>query len=123
MAVYRNTQPDVHVQTVIVNAAPERGDLSYLLPPEGGAQPGGADGGDAAGAGAGAGAGGGGGGSAAPAGSSTTTPATGKATGIGLALFVIGVVIAVILFGTDDGPTFKAAEGLGAFAIFYVAAQ
>jgi hypothetical protein len=26
-------------------------------------------------------------------------------------------------FGTDEGPTYKAAEGIGAFALFYIAAQ
>lgn len=39
-------------------------------------------------------------------------------------LFAIGAVVGVLAFGTDeDGPTFVAAAGIGAFALFYVVAQ
>jgi len=38
--------------------------------------------------------------------------------------FVIGLVVAVMAFDTDSsGPTYTAAEGIGAFALFYLAAQ
>lgn len=38
--------------------------------------------------------------------------------------FVIGLVVAVMAFDTDgSGPTYAAAEGIGAFALFYLAAQ
>jgi hypothetical protein len=38
--------------------------------------------------------------------------------------FVIGLVVAVMAFDTDNsGPTYTAAEGIGAFALFYLAAQ
>ncbi len=52
--------------------------------------------------------------------SSPSFPATIVAAGV----FVIGLLAAVAVFGTpDSGPTFKAAEGIGAFALFYIAAQ
>lgn len=38
-------------------------------------------------------------------------------------LFVAGVIVAVNLFLEDGGPTFSVPEGLGAFVLFYVAAQ
>ena len=45
------------------------------------------------------------------------------ATAIGAGIFVLGLAVAFLLFKVDGGPTFKAAEGIGAFALFYVAAQ
>lgn len=41
-----------------------------------------------------------------------------------LALFVAGTALAVVAFGTpEEGPTYTAAAGIGAFALFYIAAQ
>lgn len=41
----------------------------------------------------------------------------------GIVLFLLGAVLGVRWFATDAGPTFVAARGLGAFALFYVVAQ
>ena len=39
-------------------------------------------------------------------------------------VFVAALVVsALFLFVTQSGPTFKAAEGIGAFALFYIVAQ
>jgi hypothetical protein len=43
--------------------------------------------------------------------------------GISVVVFVVALAVAVDWFGTTAGPTFTAAEGLGAFALFYVVAQ
>jgi hypothetical protein len=79
----------------------------------------------------GGGAGGGGGGAsgaqsgataAAASGSSAALPSLHAAI-IALVFFVIALVAATALLGDDGGPTFTAAEGIGAFALFYVVAQ
>lgn len=54
-----------------------------------------------------------------PDGSSPSLPST----ALGVVIFVAALVWAVRWFGTTAGPTFTAAEGLGAFALFYVVAQ
>ncbi len=54
-----------------------------------------------------------------PDGSSPSVPTTAA----GAAIFVLALALAVEWFGTSSGPTFKAAEGLGVFALFYVVAQ
>ncbi|GAB3791319.1 hypothetical protein [Nocardioides ungokensis] len=52
-----------------------------------------------------------------------STPAL-WATATAIALFGIGLWVAVLVFGTPTkGPTYKAAAGIGAFALFYVVAQ
>lgn len=40
-----------------------------------------------------------------------------------IVLFLLGAALGVWWFATDAGPTFVAARGLGAFALFYVVAQ
>ncbi|MDR7085438.1 hypothetical protein J2X11_000277 [Aeromicrobium panaciterrae] len=40
-----------------------------------------------------------------------------------MALLVVGSVVATLLLGTKWGPTYIPAAGIGAFALFYVAAQ
>lgn len=46
-----------------------------------------------------------------------------RAAALALVLFVPGLVGAVLIFGRSGNPTFTAAPGIGAFALFYVAAQ
>ncbi|MGH3507525.1 MAG: hypothetical protein ACRDO2_10015 [Nocardioidaceae bacterium] len=45
------------------------------------------------------------------------------ATIAGAAVFLIGLIIAVNVFGTSSGPGFSPAEGIGAFTLFYIVAQ
>lgn len=59
---------------------------------------------------------------AAASASSSALPSA-NAAGIALLLFVPAVVLAMWILGDEKGPTFTAAEGIGAFALFYVVAQ
>ncbi|WP_344043787.1 hypothetical protein [Nocardioides panacihumi] len=55
-------------------------------------------------------------------GSSAPRPSSNAAT-LALAYFVPALLIAAILLGDDGGPSYVAAQGIGAFALFYVVAQ
>lgn len=77
----------------------------------------------------GGGGGGGGGGELDDADSTAAaSPTTGlrpgpRAASLALLCFLPALVGAVLVFGRDGNPTFTAAPGIGAFALFYVAAQ
>lgn len=63
---------------------------------------------------------------ASPAAASTTDDKpqpTRSASTIALALLIVGCLVSTALLGTKWGPTYAPAAGIGAFALFYVAAQ